>query len=63
MNETRTPIPRPASTGNRFTRRCALAALPGLLFLLTAGPLLAAPPTSFLLFYSNNNLGEIAPCG
>jgi hypothetical protein len=63
MNESRTPSPRPASTGNKFTRRCALTALLGLLFLLTAGPLLAEPRPSFLLFYSSNIQGEIAPCG
>jgi hypothetical protein len=30
---------------------------------LTATPLHAAPPESFLLFYSNNIQGETEPCG
>jgi hypothetical protein len=29
----------------------------------TAIPLHAAPPESFILFYSNNIQGEIEPCG
>jgi hypothetical protein len=52
--------PSPSNSGrpNIFTALLFLLLTP-----LTAAPLHAAPPESFLLFYSNSLLGEIDPCG